>query len=128
MAGPDCGTYSSPSIFGRPRMVSNGPRKMYFKSQYAIEPPTQPRQQCSAPRLPIECVWDHSTRTPYQTLSAYSRLRYRLDSCQQIDFLFVDGDGDGLIASRRAGVGRGLGFRTAAPPSVRGRRRRLTDL
>src|SRR6185312_14850421 len=37
--GPECGTYSSPSTFGRPSSDSKGPMKMYLKSQYHMDPP-----------------------------------------------------------------------------------------
>src|ERR1700760_2767417 len=96
MAGPDCGTCSSPSTFGRPRMVSNGPRKMYFKSQYAIWPPSQPRRQCSAPRVPTDCVCDHMTLTTCQ-----HRTAGRADVVAR---LLLDGHDDRLITTCRSRV------------------------
>jgi len=81
-----------------------------------MEPPTQQRQQCSAPRLPIECVWDHSTRTTYQTLTNLTHV-FDADSTavSKSICLVVDGDGDGLIAESSGGGRLRPRVHTAAP-------------
>src|SRR6201992_923315 len=95
ITGPELGTCSSPSTFGRPSNCSNGPRKMYLSSQYHMALPLARLDD----GVGANCTDPQGRRPPSAASGS-----------------LLDGDRDGLVTGLRGGIAGGgrLGRDTAA--------------